>query len=75
VLPDTAERKASSILDRLRAIVAELDWSALSPGMRVTISAGVALLRPGENTDSLLARADTALYASKGRGRNRITAA
>lgn len=75
VLPDTLERKASSILDRLRAIVAELDWSALSPGMQVTISAGVALLRPGENTDSLLARADTALYASKGRGRNRITAA
>ena len=33
------------MLDRLRAIIADLDWSAFSPGMRVTISAGVATLQ------------------------------
>ena len=75
VLPDTPGDGASRILDRLRAIIAELDWSAFSPGMRVTISAGVATLAADENPDTLLARADSALYAAKARGRNRIASA
>jgi diguanylate cyclase (GGDEF)-like protein len=72
VLPDTAGDGAAHILDRLRAIIADLDWSAFSPGMRVTISAGVATLNPNETPDTFLARADNALYAAKARGRNRI---
>lgn len=75
VLPDTPEVTAAGILDRLRAIVSELDWSAFSPGMRVTLSAGVASLRANENSDTFLARADRALYAAKARGRNRIVSA
>jgi len=75
VLPDTDEDAAFRLLDRLRAIVADLDWSAFSPNMRVTISAGVATLRQNESSDNFLARADSALYASKARGRNRITSA
>ena len=75
VLPDTLGDSAAKILDRLRAIIAGLDWSAFSPDMRVTISAGVATLRPDETEDSLLARADNALYAAKARGRNRIASA
>src|SRR6266446_2048079 len=75
VLPDTLGDSAANILDRLRVIVADLDWSAFSPDMRVTISAGVATLRPDETEDSLLARADNALYAAKAQGRNRIASA
>jgi diguanylate cyclase len=75
VLPDTPDDGAARILDRLRAIIADLDWTAFSPGMRVTISAGVATLRGNETPDALLARADRALYAAKARGRNRITSA
>ena len=75
VLPDTPDDDAARILNRLRAIVADLDWSAFSPGMRVTISAGVATLKPDETPDTFLARADTALYAAKARGRNRIASA
>jgi diguanylate cyclase len=75
ILPDTDEASAVQMLDRLRSILAELDWSAFSSGMRVTISAGVAMLRANEISDTLLARADGALYASKARGRNRITSA
>ena len=44
VLPDMDAEQAARALDRLRAIVADLDWSAFSPGMKVTISAGVATL-------------------------------
>jgi len=75
VLPGTPEDDAARILDRLRAIIADLDWSAFSPGMQVTMSAGVAMLRSDENPDTFLARADSALYAAKAGGRNRIARA
>jgi diguanylate cyclase len=72
ILPETPHDVAARILDRQREIIADLDWSAFSPGMRVTISAGVATLATNEAPDALLARADSALYAAKARGRNRI---
>jgi diguanylate cyclase (GGDEF)-like protein len=75
VLPDMDTKNAVRALDRLRAIIADLDWSAFSPGMKVTISAGVATLKPNETSDVLLARADSALYAAKAQGRNRIASA
>src|SRR4030088_1759310 len=37
VLPDTPDDAAARMLDRLRSIIADLDWSAFSHGMRVTI--------------------------------------
>jgi diguanylate cyclase len=75
LLPGTPNDEGARILDRLREIVADLDWSAFSPGMQVTISAGVATLKPNESPDALLARADNALYTAKARGRNRIASA
>ena len=75
VLPDTSVDGAAQNLDRLREIVADLDWSAFSPGMRVTISAGVTTLQPNETPDTFLARADRALYSAKARGRNQIACA
>ena len=75
ILPDATDGAAEQSLDRLRAIVADLDWSAFSPGMTVTISAGVAMLGPNETPDAILARADSALYAAKESGRNRVARA
>ena len=75
VLPDMDTERAMRAVDRLRAIIADLDWSAFSPGMKVTMSAGVAMLNPNETSDTFLARADSALYAAKAQGRNRITSA
>jgi diguanylate cyclase len=75
VLPDTPDDVAMRLLERLRVIVSELDWSAFSSGMRVTVSAGVATLKPDETPDTLLARADRALYRAKAQGRNRIAGA
>jgi diguanylate cyclase (GGDEF)-like protein len=75
VLPDTPHDKAKQMLDRLRIIVESLDWTAFSDGLGVTISAGVATLHPQETPDALLARADSALYAAKARGRNLVASA
>jgi diguanylate cyclase (GGDEF)-like protein len=75
LLPDTPTERAAGTLDRLREIIADLDWSAFAPDMRVTISGGVTTLRPNETSDILLARADSALYAAKAQGRNRIAIA
>ncbi len=44
-------------------------------GLQVTVSLGVAGLKPGEDLQQLLSRADGALYASKRGGRNRSTLA
>lgn len=46
------------------------------PGVprRVTLSAGVAMLRLGETANTLLARADAALYHAKHSGRDRVMA-
>jgi diguanylate cyclase (GGDEF)-like protein len=75
LLPDARQEHAARMLDRLRLIIGGLDWSAFSPGMQVTISAGVAMLQPEESPDALLARADRALYVAKAKGRNRIATA
>ncbi|MBN9041178.1 MAG: GGDEF domain-containing protein [Rhizobiales bacterium] len=75
ILPETGPAAAVQMLDRLRGIVADLDWSALSDGMAVTISAGVATITADETADSVLARADEALYVAKEAGRNQVACA
>jgi diguanylate cyclase len=39
---------------------------------RITVSIGVAALRPGETPQALIERADSCLYAAKRSGRNRV---
>lgn len=41
--------------------------------IRTSVSIGASLIRPGENLESLLARADLRVYASKSAGRDRAT--
>ena len=75
VLPGAPMDAAVRLAERLRQIIAGLDWSAFSTGLQVTFSGGVATRQGDETADLLLARADRALYESKARGRNRVTSA
>lgn len=72
MLPGTTRDEAAPIVERLRAMIAELDWNAFAIDRAVTISAGIASLAPDDSSDAILARADRALYAAKAGGRNRI---
>jgi diguanylate cyclase (GGDEF)-like protein len=80
LLPDTDLAGAMIVAERVRAAVAarevqsEPDEQGASVGVRVTVSLGVAELRGHEPFESLLKRADRALYAAKDLGRNRVQA-
>ena len=75
VLPNTALRQALTVADHVRRAVMSKELKKKSTGEilgRVTISVGVSMLKPGDDTDSLIERADACLYAAKRNGRNRV---
>jgi diguanylate cyclase len=75
VLPNTALRQALTVADHIRRAVMSKELKKKSTGEilgRVTISVGVSKLKPGDDTDSLIERADACLYAAKRAGRNRV---
>ena len=73
ILPQTVAAQAVYFAERARRAVAE---KVLAPqGKRVTISLGVAEVRPGGDAAQLLRDADEALYRAKQEGRNRVARA
>src|ERR1700761_993161 len=75
VLPNTALRQALTVADHIRRAVMSKELKKKSTGEilgRVTISVGVSILKPGDDTDALIERADACLYAAKRNGRNRV---
>jgi len=74
VLPQVAKADAVDVAEKLRRSIAERSFGN-APAGKVTASAGVAHLPTDATTlEGLLEAADAALYASKHRGRNCITA-
>jgi diguanylate cyclase (GGDEF)-like protein len=82
VLPDVDAASAIRIAEEARARVARHPWSQLRPGLRVTISVGLAHetltpeMRPSAGraveAERQLVRADKLLYAAKRAGRNMV---
>jgi diguanylate cyclase len=75
VLPNTALRQALMVADQIRRGVMAKELKKKSTGEilgRVTISVGVSMLKPGDDTNALIERADACLYAAKRNGRNRV---
>ena len=69
LLPSATAETAFEIAERIRSEISALTWS--TPGLRVTISGGVAEYGGG-TIDTLLEAADRNLYQAKERGRNQI---
>lgn len=71
IAPGLDVAAAPALAERLRAAVAAEDYP---DGLRVTASIGMTQSRPGDTVDTLIGRADTALYQAKAAGRNTVRA-
>ena len=74
VLPNTSERGALKAAENIRFEIENLEYrTAKNDLIRFTVSVGVALLHSDDaDLDTILHRADLALYEAKRKGRNRV---
>lgn len=75
VLPATGEDEAVAIVQRVQRELTRRFFLANNEKVLITFSAGVAGRGAGESRESLIERADKALYQAKALGRNRVQAA
>jgi diguanylate cyclase (GGDEF)-like protein/PAS domain S-box-containing protein len=70
--PETDTRGARALAEKLRQAMEIYPFTTVG---HKTSSFGVTTRLPGESADDMVARADSALYAAKSAGRNRVHAA
>lgn len=75
LLPDTGEREAVPLLERIRRKVEETPLPHADAPIPMTVSAGVAEARPDIEPGRWMHEADAALYMAKRCGRNRTVRA
>lgn len=75
LLSNTSREAAALVGERLRCAAQAEDYPADGRTVELTVSLGCSTLLPGESAESLLRRADSALYVAKREGRNRLTMA
>jgi diguanylate cyclase (GGDEF)-like protein len=74
VLPATSREGARVCAERICCAVTEQPLVTGKGPFAITLSVGIAEYRAGDTLDSIIARADDALYRAKAGGRNRIEA-
>lgn len=72
VLPLVDEAQAKHMADRLRIKIEKANFNEIAPGLKITVSLGVAGYQPPEKIETTLARVDAALYTAKRAGRNQV---
>ena len=75
MLPETPADAAVGVLSRVHRQIAELRFEAFDAALRVSFSAGIAVVQPGETLAGAIERADQAMYAAKQAGRDRSVVA
>ncbi|WPN48552.1 MULTISPECIES: GGDEF domain-containing protein [unclassified Pseudomonas] len=75
LLSNTTREAAAMVGERLRFATQAEDYQVDGHPIELTVSLGCSTLLPGESADSLLRRADSAMYVAKREGRNRLTMA
>jgi diguanylate cyclase (GGDEF)-like protein len=74
VFVDMPGTQSLEVCERLRSRVEAHDWDSLAPGLKVTLSVGLAHAPPYELA-TLVDDADQAMYRAKQSGRNRVSVA
>jgi diguanylate cyclase (GGDEF)-like protein len=72
VLPRTRIEEAEALAERIRSSLPPVALTNGAEDLRFTVSAGVAVSRPGDNPETIFRRADQALYLGKRSGRDRV---
>jgi diguanylate cyclase (GGDEF)-like protein len=72
--PETSLDNTLLVCEKIRSAIDEFDWSDVAPGLRMSISIGVASAAPDYDLERVLNEADTRLYDAKRAGRNRVIA-
>ena len=75
LLSNTGRDAAAMVGERLRQAAQAQDYWADDTRIELTVSLGCSTLLAAESTESLLRRADSALYVAKREGRNRLAMA
>ncbi|MBF0183022.1 MAG: diguanylate cyclase [Magnetococcales bacterium] len=65
-------QESMEVAERIRVRVEQLTLPGALHGRRFTISAGVSMRQPKESLESVMEKADVALYQAKHSGRNRV---
>lgn len=74
LLPATATAQACQVAERIRQAIAGQHLASHQGDYGMTISIGISSYQTGDELNSLLRRADAALYQAKEGGRNRVVA-
>lgn len=72
LLPHTGQEAAHQVAERLRRALREHPMHYAGRALSITASIGIAALRGDDSPDALLRTADSALYAAKNSGRDRV---
>jgi diguanylate cyclase (GGDEF)-like protein/PAS domain S-box-containing protein len=72
-LVNVDEDRITALGERFRALIGSSTVPTENGNVRITVSIGATLARPGDRVDTLVRRADELMYESKKAGRNRVT--
>ncbi|MEN2394930.1 GGDEF domain-containing protein [Pseudomonas halotolerans] len=72
LVPDTPLASGAGLAETLRAAIEACPFHFKGEPVTITVSVGMTAFKSGEHSDSVLKRADQALYRAKNAGRNRV---
>lgn len=72
LIPETSMIEGMALLNKLRMAVEACPFHFKGEPVTITLSMGITAFRVGERSESVIHRADQALYRAKNEGRNRI---
>lgn len=73
ILPNVGLAELAEVAERYRLLVQETTLPLRERKLHITVSVGGAVATPEDTRETIVTRADHLMYASKGKGKNRVT--